>query len=184
MSAPAIRSIVTSRLVRLAATVALVAVIVWRSQPQRLASSLGRIGAGPILIALALTIPFLLLKALRWQLILRNAQSDATFTEALVSLVGGMGLALITPARLGEIARIAYLRDERKLRLSALVLLDKFFDVLALVLLAVAGAWVLLGAAAGIVFAIGGVAGLVFVYHPQVFGPTIGLLERKVPLGG
>lgn len=184
MLARAARSLATSRLVRLAATVGLVAVIVWRSEPQRLAGSFGRIGVTDILAALALTIPFLILKALRWQLILRNARVEATFVEAMVSLVGGMALALITPARLGEIARVAYLRDNRKLRLSALVLLDKFFDVLALVLLAVAGAWVLLGPIVGTIFALGAVVGLCFVYRPQLFGPVVGLLERKLPLAG
>jgi len=184
MLARTVRILLANWLFRLAATAALLAIVVWRSDPQRVASSFGKLGAADILIALALTLPFLYLKSLRWQLMLRNAGTDVSFADAAISLVGGMGLALVTPARLGEIARVAFLPDSRKLRLSALVLLDKMFDVLVLVLLAVAGAWVLLGPWVGILLGLLGVAGLVFVYCPQLFEPAVRSVEKRMPLGG
>ena len=178
------RRLLGNWLFRLVATAVLLAVIVWRSEPQRIASSFGKLGLGEVLVALVLTIPFLFLKVLRWQLILRNAGSEVDFSTAAVSLVAGMGLALITPARLGEIARIAYLPDPRKLRLSALVLLDEFFDVLVLLLMAVAGAWKLLGPVPGGLFAVVSIAGLIFTYRPDLFNRPLKMVERRFPLGG
>jgi hypothetical protein len=179
-----IRRLLANWWFRIGATLVLLAVIVWRSEPQRIAASFGQLGLINILLALSLTVPFLFFKALRWQIMLRNAGTEVSFADAAISLVGGMGLALITPARLGEIARVAYLRDTRKVRLAALVLLDKFFDVLVLVLLAIGGAWQHLGPAFGVVFALGGVAGLVFTYRPQLFTPITKGIEARIPLAG
>jgi uncharacterized membrane protein YbhN (UPF0104 family) len=170
--------------VKLTATVVLLGLVVWRSQPQQIAHGAARLGVGSLLVAALLTLPFLLLKAIRWLLMLRYAGSDATFREATVSLIGGMGVALITPARLGELARIGYLRDPRKLRLSGLVLLDKFFDVLALVLMSVAGAWLIVGWEVGVLLAACGLAGLLFAFLPQTVDPIIQHLVRRVPMGG
>ena len=171
-------------LFRIIATAVLVAIIVWRSEPQRLISSFGKLGLGSVALALVLTMPFLYLKSVRWQRILRNSGTEVSVQRATISLVGGMGLALITPARVGEIARVAYIDDSRKLRLSALVLLDKFFDVLVLVILAVAGAWELLSPAVGVLFALLGLVGLAFTYRPLLFDPVLRIVKERVPLGG
>lgn len=115
---------------------------------------------------------------------LRFAGSEATLGEAAMSLIGGMGVALITPGRVGEVARIAYLRDARKLRLSALVMLDKFFDVLILLWLAAPGAWIILGWPAGVALIALGIAGLIFTMFPRTANRPLALMERKLPLGG
>lgn len=115
---------------------------------------------------------------------LRFAGSQATFGEASISLIGGMGVALLTPARLGELARIAYLRDSRKLRLSGLVMLDKFFDVLVLVLLSSVGAWEIISWVFGLFLAVLGIVGLVFTFAPRSLVRPINFLERRLPLGG
>lgn len=179
-----LNELVRSPILRLGATFVLVAVVVWRSQPQHLASAIPKLGFANIGVAAILTVPFLYLKALRWYAMLRFAGSQATMTEATVSLIGGMGVALITPGRVGEVARVAYLKDARKLRLSALVMLDKFFDVMVLVWLAVPGAWSILGWPAGAALVIAGTAGLLFTLFPHTLRGPIAWLERKVPLGG
>jgi uncharacterized membrane protein YbhN (UPF0104 family) len=173
-----------STVLRVTATLALLAVIIWRSQPQQLGSSVGKLGVASILIAALLTVPFLYLKSLRWLYMLRYAGSEATLGQATRSLLAGMSVALITPARVGEVARVAYLPDQRKLRLSALVMLDKFFDVLVLVLLAIPGAWAILGWPVGVALSVAGVAGLLFTFLPHVFEAPMGFVERKAPLGG
>ena len=169
---------------RIIATILLVGLVVWFSHPERLLTSASKLGVINVVLAAILTVPFIYFKSLRWMYMLRYAGSDATFSEAATSLVGGMGLALVTPARVGELSRVAYLRDTRKLRLSALVMLDKFFDVLVLVLLAIVGAWVIFGIWAGLGFLALGLAGLAFTFFPKSFGGPISFIERKVPLGG
>ncbi len=167
---------------RVGATIVLLILVLWRSQPQKLLSDSGKFGLQALLLALLLTIPFLYFKSLRWMYMLRYAGSDASFSEAALSLVGGMGLALLTPARLGEVARVAYLRDSRKLRLSALVMLDKLFDVIVLVLLSVAGAWRIIGWPAGLAFAVVGCLGLVVTLFPKTLHWTTWAARGSIPL--
>lgn len=180
----ALERILGSQTFRVAATLMLLGVIAWRVNPQHLISATGRLEPPRLLAAALLTVPFLYLKVLRWLFMLRFAGSAATFTDAALSLIGGMGVALLTPGRLGEVARVAYLPDSRKLRLSALVLLDKFFDVLVLVLLASVGAWTILGWEVGVVLLILGVAGLIVTLSPRLFVRPVGFLTSKAPLGG
>ena len=152
--------------VRYSLTLILLAVIVWRVNPQKLTSEWRAVSLANLLVAMLLTIPFLLLKAVRWYLLLRTAKCKATFAESFVSLVGGMGVALLTPARLGEVTRAAYLSEPRKVRVGALVMVDKVYDVIVLVLLAVPGAWLLVSPLLALAFAFAGVAGVYLAMRP------------------
>lgn len=174
-----LRRAFANRWVRYVATVALLAVVLYKVNLSHIANAAGSARPQYLLFALLLTGPFLFFKALRWHLMLEAAGVRATFGEAAMSLIGGMGVALITPARLGELVRAAYLRDPQKLKIAGLVLVDKGFDVLVLMCLSIAGAWDLLGAWAGITFAVLSVLGLVAVYQPV---PPIRLLLR-LPAG-
>jgi hypothetical protein len=114
-----------------------------------------------------LTIPFLILKALRWYLLLRAGHCRATFREAFISLLGGMGVALLTPARVGEVTRAAYLSEPRKLRVGALVMVDKIYDVIILALLSVAGAALLISPLFALALAAFGLAGVYLALRPR-----------------
>jgi uncharacterized membrane protein YbhN (UPF0104 family) len=132
---------------------------------------------------MVLTVPFIYLKALRWYLILRAGGIKTTRREATFSLIGGMGLALITPARLGELIRVAYLRDDQKMKIGGLVLIDKSLDVLVLLVLAAPGAAQLLGQWAGIVVVFIAFAGLIAVYRPEVAARALRGTTGRLPLG-
>jgi uncharacterized membrane protein YbhN (UPF0104 family) len=175
------RWLITSRSARVLGTMVLLALVLWRSQPQRVVDAATALGMGSLLVAATLTIPFLYLKVLRWWYLLRGAGCDTSFTEATLSLMGGMGLALLTPARLGELARIAYLRDQRKLRLGGLVLLDKAFDVIVLALLSAVGAWQIVSPLLGVLLLLAGTVGLVVVYLPDPFEHLLQGSSRRLP---
>ena len=86
---------------------------------------------GVLLIAAALTLPFVLLKTLKWHQLLKTNQPQSTYTLALRSFLIGMGASLFTPARVGELARVACF-PKRRLEVFTLVLVDKFIDMSAL----------------------------------------------------
>jgi len=178
----ALRGVYANRWVRYGLTLGLLALVLLKVRPQQIAGALSSVSPGALALGLALTVPFLYLKALRWRLMLEAAGIQAGFGEALFSLVGGMGLALVTPARLGEVVRAAYVRDPRKIKIGALVLIDKGFDVLVLALLSVAGAWVLVSPALGVVLAAATALGLVFVYRPQLPARVLQGAARRLPL--
>jgi uncharacterized membrane protein YbhN (UPF0104 family) len=93
-----------------------------------------------------------------------------------------MGLALITPARLGELVRIAYLRDKQKLKIAGLVLIDKGFDVLVLCALSIVGAFALFGFWAGLGLAIVTVVGVAAVYRPVAWSRSLNAISSRTPL--
>ncbi len=140
-------------------TAALLAFILWKANPSQFWDAAKDVSVGNLALAMALTVPFLILKALRWHVLLRAGRCRATFTEAFISLLGGMGVALLTPARIGEVTRAAYLSEPRKLRVGALVMVDKVYDVIVLALLSVAGAAVLVSPLLAIALAAGGLVG-------------------------
>lgn len=176
-----VRRIYARRGTRYLLTGTLLLVVMWRIHPHRLLDGLAAVRPGLFLWALVLTVPFITLKALRWHAMLLAAGVDATFREATVSLVGGMGLALVTPARLGELVRVAYLRDPRKWKIGGLVMLDKGFDVLVLTGLSIPGAWRLLGPVPGVLFSLATVVGLSLVFDPRTVLAKVSVFTRALP---
>jgi uncharacterized protein (TIRG00374 family) len=174
-------SLYRNRFVRLSLTLVLAAIVVIKVDPLRMARAASSVDPSYLALALALTVPFLALKAARWYLMLREASVEATTTEAVRSLLGGMGLALVTPARVGEVVRGAYIRDPQKLKIAGLVLLDKGFDVLVLCVLSVAGAWVLLGPLFGAALGCAALVGLIAVYTPRRFHQSLLNVSRRLP---
>jgi uncharacterized membrane protein YbhN (UPF0104 family) len=157
-----------SPLLRYGLTICLLGLIFWKVvNPTQLWSTVQRLSVAHLLLAMALTVPFLLLKALRWHLLLRSGRCRATFTESFVSLIGGMGIALLTPARLGEVTRAAYLSEPRKVRVGALVMVDKIYDVIILSLLSVAGAMVLVSPIFALALAGVGGTGVYLALRPR-----------------
>lgn len=176
-----LRSLLASRWARYALTLLVLFLVVLKVRPQHLAAAASSARPEFLALAVPLTIPFLYLKALRWYAMLRAGGVSATFGEALYSLLGGMGLALLTPARLGELVRVAYLRDGQKWKIGGLVMIDKGFDVLVLCGLAIPGAWLLLGPVAGAAFLLVTVVGLLIVYNPRHLSRLLHRLSSPLP---
>ena len=140
------------------------------------------ITVGNLVLAGALTVPFLVLKALRWYLLLRYGGLRTSFGEALGSLVVGMSVALITPARLGELTRAAYISDPRKVRIGGLVMVDKLYDVIVLALLSVVGAWAWIGHWAGLALLLGGGLAAYIAVLPRHVAPLLSVARLIAPL--
>ena len=81
-----------------------------------------------LVIASILTLPFVLLKTLKWHQLLKTDQPQTPYTLALRSFLIGIGASLFTPARVGELARIACFPRQRS-EVFTLVIADKFIDM-------------------------------------------------------
>ena len=112
-------------------TVALVCLLCHRINLHRIANLRQAADWSILLIAAALTLPFVLLKTLKWHQLLKTNQPQTTYTLGLRSFLIGVGASLFTPARLGELARVACFPRQR-LQVFALVVVDKFIDMSAL----------------------------------------------------
>ena len=112
-------------------TVALVCLLYHRIDLHRIVNLRQVADWGVLLTAAALTLPFILLKTLKWHQLLKTNQPQTAYTLALRSFLVGMGASLFTPARVGELARTACF-PKRRLEVFTLVIVDKFIDMNAL----------------------------------------------------
>ena len=112
-------------------TAALVGLLYHRLDFHRIANLRQVADWSVLLIAAFLTLPFVLLKTLKWHYLLKTNQPQTAYTLALRSFLIGMGVSLFTPARVGELARTACF-PKRRLEVFTLVLIDKFIDMSAL----------------------------------------------------
>jgi glycosyltransferase 2 family protein len=175
------RQLYARRWVRYALAVLLLGLVTLRIQPQHVAHAASSTRPALLVGALLLTAPFLTIKIVRWHLMLHSAHVEVTGRESATSLLGGMGLSLLTPARLGELVRVAYLPAAARWRIGGLVMVDKAFDVLALTILSVPGAWALLGPGAGAVFGAGALAGIAIVARPEVVSTLLRRASGRFP---
>lgn len=113
-------------------TVALVCLLSHRLDFHRIANLRQQANWTLLAIASILTLLFVWIKALKWHHLLQTSESQVSYTVALRSFLIGMGAALLTPARVGELAR-AVCFPRRRLEVFTLGVVDKFIDMSTLV---------------------------------------------------
>jgi hypothetical protein len=153
----------------------------WRVKPSALLEELA--GASALTLALSLLgIPVLIgMRALRWHILARTRSSDFSFARSFHSYMGGLALAVITPWSAGELARGALAAPDDRSGFTGLTLLDKMFDLTALLLLACVGFVVV--APQGL-RALGLVAAVLVLLGWVAAPYAIGALERRMPDSG
>ena len=116
------------RLLPIISTVVLVYLLYHRIDQHQIANLRKQANWTLLAIASILTLPFGLLKVLKWHRLLQTSESQVSYAMALRSFLIGMGVALLTPLRVGELARVACFPG-RRLEIFTLVLVDKFIDM-------------------------------------------------------
>lgn len=91
-------------------------------------------------LVLLMSLLMILLRSYKWYFLLRLKLEGVSYREAFVSFLGGMGLGVVTPARVGEVSRIFFLRTKDKFKAGALVILDRLFDLMTVFLFGTLGA--------------------------------------------
>ena len=92
-------------------------------------------------LALLLFIPLLVIKAMRWQLIMKAQNIDYSLKESTIMYVAAMYISALTPGRIGDFIKIFYLKGDGYPfgKSFATVLLDRLFDLVSLLLLGYVG---------------------------------------------
>lgn len=131
-------------------------------------------GANVWLFAIAVLgfVPFLLVKAWRWQIILSNLGVPIPFREAVRLYALGLGAGMITPGNVGDAVKVAYFRERGFSQAVISIVLDRIWDVLILLLLAGSGIFLFTQIAVGQWFMLalllgGTIAALVLTIHPR-----------------
>jgi uncharacterized protein (TIRG00374 family) len=131
--------------------------------------------------ALALAALNYLVRFVKWQYYLRCLGERVPTGESLLVFLSGFVLT-VTPAKLGEVVKSYLLREARKIpmaRTAPIVVAERLTDLLALVLLALAGAFTYRAGGAGLAVGIGLVAASVaLIAWRRATLAILGLLGR------
>lgn len=93
----------------------------------------------PLIIGFMLTIPNLWIQYIKWRYLVKIADPAIQGKDIFRSLMCGMAIGLVTPGRLGELARGWYIRTNDHAPLIGMGILDKLFSVSALALIVLPG---------------------------------------------
>jgi uncharacterized membrane protein YbhN (UPF0104 family) len=107
------------------------AVIIWRVPIAGLREAFRNLEVGSLFLALFCLLVLLFLRAYKWHRLLAAA-GNGYIRQSLRSLFGGFALGLITPGRLGELGRCAFVRKEERAQVAVLTVFDRLLDFWAL----------------------------------------------------
>lgn len=167
---------------------ALLVLFLWRSDFSRLAAGFSQIRVLPLLVSLALFLPFIAVKSWRWNMLMHELgmrPPALRFTMALYMI--GLYLGGTTPGQSGDFIKAWYLRERGQPLASALfsIVLDRLFDFVIMALLALLALVVFLDVLPqSAQLATIGFAVLVFLMTPALMarGPREWLFDRLIPL--
>jgi 4-amino-4-deoxy-L-arabinose transferase-like glycosyltransferase len=131
----------------------------------------------PLIIAFIFGLLFSFFKILKWHLLLKTLYTESSFLKSMESYFIGMSIGIITPGRLGEVARIGNIPKEKKLEGTMLVVWDKIFDVLAVLILAIFGFYFFFGLFFAILTGIIILMGILLFLNPKI----LKRIKRRFP---
>ncbi|MGH9395541.1 MAG: lysylphosphatidylglycerol synthase transmembrane domain-containing protein [Terriglobia bacterium] len=110
----------------------------WRLYDKELLGTWGHLKAPWLVCALGTTAVMLCLRFTKWHLLLAEDHIPRNRRESARSLFGAYALASVTPGRLGDFGRCIFMREGRRTRTLLYTLVDKLFDLWAIMSLAFA----------------------------------------------
>lgn len=120
--------------VKIVLTAAVLVLLVATIKPSEILAAFNDSHFPLVLVSLALVIPNLSLRALKWGYVLRRVKPNASAREILNTLLVGFTFAVVTPGQLGEFGRAFFIAGRPRLELIGLSFIDKLFNLLPIIL--------------------------------------------------
>lgn len=124
--------------------IVLLGILLWRSDVRRIGRSLSSVVWPFLLLAIALNIPQLSVKASRWRYVMQMQNIRYGLMASILAYFGSIFIGLLTPGRLGEFVKVFHVSHDCHVRPSqafASVLLDRLCDLYALVVMGAIALW-------------------------------------------
>ncbi len=135
----------------------------------------------PLLGAFSLFPVIILCGTEKWRQIIKNEAKGVKFSNALISFLGGMTLGLLTPGRVGEFGRIAFINEGRKSSLAGIAFVDKIIDLEVTLFLGIFGLYYFdLSLLALIVF-FSVLTGGAFIFYPHILISLFRKITSRFP---
>ena len=119
----------------------LFAIILSKLNLTKIIALLSNINPFYLALALLLFVPLLVIKTMRWQLLMKVQNIDYSLKDSTIMYAAALYIGAITPGRLGEFIKIFYLKEDGHPfgKSFATVLMDRLFDLTSLFFLGYAG---------------------------------------------
>jgi len=121
--------VTAKRAIKLLLTLAILALLFTQINIQTLVAAFAKVKLEWMLLAAFLSMLMLLIRWFNWHLLVKKGLGEANYQQTFASLLGGMSFALVTPARVGDLSRVAFLKNGQRAEASGLVLIDRFLDL-------------------------------------------------------
>jgi uncharacterized membrane protein YbhN (UPF0104 family) len=115
-------------------TVGVLALLVTTIHPQEILRAVREARYPLVLASLALAVPAMTLRALKWRYLLKQVKPDVRLGEVWATLLVGVTFAVVTPGQVGEFGRAFFISGRPRLELIGLSFIDKLYNLLAIVL--------------------------------------------------
>ena len=118
------------------------AFLIWYVEPNNILQALAHTQFSYLLAAMVLNLPNIALKTWRWQVLLLEAGIRLPFAVALRAYAASIFIGCLTPGRLGEFVKAAYVLQNGRGELSRVlpsVFIDRLFDFYFLLVLGLIG---------------------------------------------
>ena len=134
------------RWIKIVLTIAVLGLLLVKIKPEVVLNAFAHVKFDWLLLAILIGVVIVMLRWFKWHLLVRSALGMTQGAQTLASLLGGMAFALVTPARVGELSRVAFLSTGTRAEASGLVLIDRFIDLAVVLIFGVIGITVIFGA--------------------------------------
>ena len=170
------------RFLQILVSLVLLVLIGMRLDLRQLLSTVREAAGLPLIWAFALGGVILVIKLGKWHSLVRRLIPDLPFKTSATSYLIGLGVGILTPGRVGEVARVAYFpKEASRLRLVGLVMVDRAFDLLVVIGLSVGGVLMVGGVWPAALVGSATVAGIAAFFLAPRFSGSIRLPERSFP---
>lgn len=109
---------------------------------EKVYNELYNLNANYIFLAFLFTFPLIFFKAIRWKGIVSIFNTSIRTGTSVIYTLISIAFAIVTPSRLGEFIKVKYLTDKTRIRYLksfSTVVIDKGFDIIAMVFLGLLG---------------------------------------------
>lgn len=114
--------------------------ILWSMDLQKVWASIQNINFAILFLAILVTVPVVLLKSLKWNILARSCNINQSFSKSVSGWLVGFSIGIITPGRIGDLSRACYLKGRAGLGTGlTTVVVDRLIDVIVLFILTIAG---------------------------------------------
>ncbi len=125
--------------------VAIFIYILWNMDLKEVYNHLQSIDLMVLSAAIALMVPVILLKSLKWNVLTRACGIRHPFRKSVLGWLVGFSIGIVTPGRLGDLSRAYYLKEEASLGTGlTTVVVDRIIDIIVLFVLTITGLSLLL----------------------------------------